>query len=427
MTDRSKDDAPLGPRLGALTRIAGESFEPLSEAQDEQAFEAAVGRLSTRQGHAKRRWQLLSIAVAALALLVAGSQVRPFFARPRPLALSLDGAELQKDGFVRASPEAHPALRFSDGTRVGLGDLAAIRVRSIEVRGAHIAVERGEIRAYVVHAPLAAWVFDAGPFVVDVKGTTFSLAWDSVEARLDIRLEKGLLAIHTPFTPEPISLQGGQRLVATAADKRVVVSALSSPDVDAVGADAGAKAASSAAAAPASPAPVESTAASVSPGKPGARSAWAERFASGDFRAIVTDAEGHGLDAALAQRGLEDLALLADAARYTGQTAVARRALLAQRERFGRSSRAVDAAFMLGRLQESTDPEGAARWYDHYLDEAPRGTYAADALGRKMMLIKRLRGELAARPLAEEYLREFPRGPHAKSAQVIISDGKAGP
>src|SRR5262249_26151487 len=124
---------------------------------------------------------------------------------------------------------------------------------------------------------------------------------------------------------------------------------------------------------------------------------------------------------------LEDLALLADAARYTGNTVVARRALLAQRERFVRSSRALDAAFLLGRLDESSDPRGAARWYDQYLDEAPRGTYAAEALGRKMMLVERLRGRAAARPIAEQYLRKFPRGPHVKSAQTIISYGAPSP
>jgi TolA-binding protein len=365
--------------------------------------------------------------VAAVTLLVVGAITSRFLARPQPLVLRVEGAEMQKDGFVRASPEARPSLRFSDGTRVGLGGVASVRVRSIDIHGAHIAVENGEIRADVIHAPLAAWVFDAGPFVVDVKGTTFSLSWDSMEARLVVRLETGLLAIHTPFTPEPISLQSGQRLVATSVDQRVVVSALSSPDAEGSTTDERAPAASPAEAPPSSPAPVESAVPSAAPGRPSARSAWAEWFASGDFRSIVDDAEQQGLDTSLAQRGLEDLALLADSARYTGQTSVARRALLAQRERFGRSARAIDAAFMLGRLQESTDPDGAARWYDQYLDQAPRGTYAAEALGRKMMIIERLRGAAAARSIAEQYLKKYPRGPHAKSAQTILSSGTPGP
>jgi hypothetical protein len=422
MADLPKEDVPIGSRLVALTRAARESFSPMTEVQQDEAFEAAVARLSEQRRRAKR-WPVRSLAVAAVTLLVVGALARPYFARPKPLELSVEGAEMQKDGFVRASPEARPSLRFSDGTRVGLAGVASVRVRSVDVHGAHLAVENGEIRAEVVHAPLAAWVFDAGPFVVDVKGTTFSLVWDSVDARLVVRLETGLLAIHTPFTPEPISLRSGERLVATSIDQRVVVSALSSPDVEGQATDDRSQAVSP----PSPPAPIDSSGTSAPAVKPAPRSGWAERFASGDFRSIVDDADQQGLDAVLAQRSLDDLALLADAARYTGQTAVARRALLSQRERFGRSARAVDAAFMLGRLQESIDPDGAARWYDQYLEEAPRGTYAADALGRKMMLVERLRGTAAARPIADQYLKKYPRGPHAKSAQTILSSGSPSP
>ena len=425
MTDRATDEV----MLDAATRAAQGAFEPMSSAQHDAAFGAALERASVLRARAKRRLQVLSVALAALTLLIVGSLARGFFAGPRPLALSLEGAELQKEGFVRASKEARPSLRFSDGTRVGLASLAAIRVRSVGVHGAQIALEHGEIRAEVVHAPGAAWVFDAGPFVVDVKGTTFSLVWDSVEARLEVRLEQGLLAIHTPFTPEPISLQGGQRLVARAADKRFVVSALSSPEGEGAAATNVVPIAPSAGVPGGSPSAlaVPSASTAVLPGKATPRSPWAERFAAGDFRGIVEDAQQQGLDTALAQRGLEDLALLADAARYSGQPAVARRALLTQRERFASSSRATDAAFMLGRLQESSDPDGAGRWYDQYLAAAQRGSYAAEALGRKMMLVQRLQGVPAARPLAEQYLQKYPRGPHAKSAQIILAREQPAP
>ncbi len=407
------------PRLEQVAQLARESFEPLSDKSSEQAFEATLGRLSAQQGRDRRRWQVLYIAAAALVLLVMGGLASRYFAGPKPLAMSLQGAELGQDGSVRAPAEGRPSLRFSDGTSIGLGDSASLRVRSIDARGARIAVEQGEIRADVVHAPGANWVFDAGPFTVDVKGTTFALAWSSAEGRLDLRLERGLLAIHTPFSSEPIALQGGQRLLATSADKRFLISALSAPEVDGPRADSSVRTA----AAPAAP----SAGVSAAPASSLPRSAWAERFASGDFRAIVADAENQGLEAALAQRGLEELCLLADAARYTGKTGVARRALLSQRQRFGKSSRAIDAAFMLGRLEEPSDPEEATRWYDRYLHDAPRGSYAAEALGRKMMLIERLHGSAAARALAEEYQKRYPDGPHARSARLILGSGKAAP
>jgi TolA-binding protein len=427
MVDLPKDESQEHLGLLVVTELARESFEPLSETHSEQAFEATLGRALAVRGRERRRWQALYVAAAAVLLLVVGVATSRFLARPKPLAMSFDGAELRQDGFVRAAAEGQPSVRFSDGTRIGLGESASLRVRSIDARGARIAVE-GQIRADVVHAPLAGWVFEAGPFVIDVKGTTFALAWSRAEGRLDLRLERGLLAIHTPFTSEPIALSGGQRLVATAGDKRFLISALTAPEASGAAAD-GADGVAAPVGAPAIPAtPVASSSGVAAPqGSTAARSAWAERFAAGDFRAIVAEAESRGLDAALAQRGLEELGLLADAARYTGKTGLARRALLSERQRFAKSGRAIDAAFMLGRLEEPGDAEEAARWYDRYLADAPRGSYAAEALGRKMMLVERLRGAAAARSLAEEYAKKYPQGPHARSAQLILSPGKAGP
>ena len=43
--------------------------------------------------------------------------------------------------------------------------------------------------------------------------------------------------------------------------------------------------------------------------------------------------------------------------------------------------------------------------------ESPRGTYAAQALGRQMILVHKLRGASAARPIATEYLARFPTAP----------------
>ncbi len=100
---------------------------------------------------------------------------------------------------------------------------------------------------------------------------------------------------------------------------------------------------------------------------------------------------------------------------------LARAALLAQRRRFPGSPRALDALFLLGRVEELS-PDGAARaiaFYDDYLARAPRGGYAAEALGRKMILTNDLGGPSKARPIADEYLRRFPGGSYAGSARAL--------
>jgi hypothetical protein len=88
----------------------------------------------------------------------------------------------------------------------------------------------------------------------------------------------------------------------------------------------------------------------------------------------------------------------------------------------------LDAAFLLGRVeesqaaQESEDPSktnAALRWYDEYLSRAPSGAYAAEALGRKMILTNKIEGTAQAQPIAAEYLRRFPAGSYAGAAKAL--------
>ena len=111
---------------------------------------------------------------------------------------------------------------------------------------------------------------------------------------------------------------------------------------------------------------------------------------------------------------------LADAARYARRSDLARRALIAKRQRFAGSGGAREAAFFLGRLAEDNGG-GALEWYDRYLSESPRGAYASQALGRKMMLVYQQRGEAAAAPLARDYLGRYPAGPYASAARKIVA------
>jgi len=117
-----------------------------------------------------------------------------------------------------------------------------------------------------------------------------------------------------------------------------------------------------------------------------------------------------------------ELAALADAARYRRRDDVARRALLAERARFPRSARARDAAFLLGRLEETSGGGvRALEWYDRYLQEAPLGAYASEALARKMTATARVQGPRAAREVAATYLRRFPNGSYAASARGLLA------
>jgi hypothetical protein len=165
---------------------------------------------------------------------------------------------------------------------------------------------------------------------------------------------------------------------------------------------------------PPAPGPPSSTSGSVGTN-------WASELAAGRFATILQQAERRGFDTVLARGSSDELAALADAARYSRRDDVARRALVAQRRRFPRSARANDAAFLLGRLEETAGRPGAALdWYERCLDESPHGTYMPEALGRKMTVVQRLHGDARARPLAEEYLRRFADGTYAAAARALL-------
>jgi TolA-binding protein len=257
-------------------------------------------------------------------------------------------------------------------------------------------------------------VIDAGPFRIAVHGTVFTAAWDRARGRLDVRLEHGLVSVTGPVTEGPIPVRTGQHLTVTLRQGRVMLR-----DLDDV-ADPETSAAAATTLPPAAAPPVAATmpARPAHAARPAARS-WAAALAAGDFDAILDDA-GRDLSRALATRGTDELAALADAARYRRRDDVADQALNAQRRRFPGSPRANDAAFFLGRLSEAAGATARAlQWYERYLTEAPEGPYAGDALGRKMVATRDLRGEAAAREIAAEYVRRFPRGSYAGAASAL--------
>jgi ferric-dicitrate binding protein FerR (iron transport regulator) len=150
---------------------------------------------------------------------------------------------------------------------------------------------------------------------------------------------------------------------------------------------------------------------------------WSSRVAAGDAGAVVADAESVGLDTTMHQADAGDLAALADAARYAGRPELAEQAFSATRHRFPGSSRAHAAAFLLGRMADDRgDAAEGLRWYRAYLEEAPAGPYAAEALGRQMLVVKRSQGREAALPIAREYLGRFPNGTYLLEARALIDN-----
>jgi ferric-dicitrate binding protein FerR (iron transport regulator)/TolA-binding protein len=413
-----------------MAELANLRLGEMSDVQDARGLSTVLASFADMSPKRSRRpvRTLALVGVAAVALLVAGGTVGAKWIRKQPLTFVMKGGEIQSGGYFRIGEGAQPTIQFSDGSKVSLMALARGRVASIDEHGARVLLEDGSAHVEVVPRPGSRWMFDAGPFLVNVRGTEFDLGWKAAEGQLDVRLYRGAVSVTGPVSDQGISLHAGQWLTVRLATHEVFVRNLDQAASPALAPDP------TPAPAVAPPAPASPEVVPAAPGAvlrarhPSARSKafraddadWAAARSAGEWSRIFDGAVRRGVDRTLTERSSEDLALLADAAHYLHRDDVAERALLAQRKRFPGSTRAKDAAFLLGRIVEARpgSANAALGWYDRHLEEAPDGVYASEALGRKMTVLGRLGGEQAARPVAEEYLRRYPAGSYARAARA---------
>jgi hypothetical protein len=443
MNPEGSDGDRLSAGATALVELARTSLGPMSERQRASGLSALRDRLAQRQSERRRRWSAIA-AVTVAAGGAAVTMIAMIAMRHRALSIRVEGGTLEASGgVVAATPADAPVLRFSDGSEVALRSGSHVRVRSVDDRGARITIDEGEAHVYVVHAPETRWAFEAGPFVVAVTGTAFGLSWQKSATQLDVRLENGSVTVTGPPSDAPLSLHSGQWLTVRTGEVRIRALRADAPSPEAAGGGgvtdrapepvapvAASEAVAAAEVAPAEIAPVPAPV-RTNPARPSSaaervdrpESRWPSELAAGQFQAIVDQAVARGLDVAFAQTSGDELSALAAAARYTRRAEIARGALQAERRRFAGSERARAAAFFLGRMADAEgDARAALGWFDAYLAEAPNGTYAPEALGRKMTLVEKLEGKAAARGLAESYLRRFPGGEYARAANALLSD-----
>jgi hypothetical protein len=359
----------------------------------------------------------MPIVLAGLVLL-GGIALAVRHSAIRSLSYAIEGGRLGGSGLIEAEPPSEPLLRFSDGSEVHFAGGAKASLRSVDSRGARVSLVSGSAHVDVAHRQGAEWLFDAGPFLITVTGTAFTFGWTADEEQLDVRMERGSVRVSGPLTDGELALRSGQHLIVRVRRRETVIRDLESdlapePPVPST---------------PSAPVAREEYTADEIPAvaqpKRAAQAAgngdWAALLARGDAESVVQQAERRGLESCLAEASVNDLASLADAARYGRHNDIARRTLLAERRRFPLSGPAHDAAFLLGRLEETVSGAATAiEWYDEYLAESPAGTYASEALGRKMILTQRLQGGGPARAVAQEYVNRFPAGAYAARARAL--------
>jgi hypothetical protein len=401
-------------------------------------------RLERRRAEPRRRglrgWAIGLGLCAASAAVVFGLHS---WRSGRALTFDVGGGAIVESGYIRGASNAGAPIQFSEGTRIDLAAGARMSVVAPGPHGARLRIEEGAAHFSVMHLPHAAWSVEAGPYVVEVTGTVFDVRWSSADETIEVRLRSGSVRVSGPLLSEHATLRPGQRLTAHLATRELQID-------ENLGTEAAPPTAPPAPTSVEAGPPLEARPPTEAPPPPAVASSpapahavrkparvvasvdsravadwvpqrWPARVSAGDAKGVVAEAVAHGLDAAVADADADALVALADAARYTGRSYLAERALRAQRTRFPGTPAADAAAFFLGRL---ADDRGAAAdgldWYRRYLTEEPQGAYAAEALGREMIGVARLSGRPAARALALEYLRRFPDGTYLLHARAIL-------
>jgi hypothetical protein len=410
--------------MDKLVELTRDGAPAMTVQQQGRGLAVVLARLEARahqRGRSLRTGALGLAATAAVGVFLFALLHRPKPLDPPAIRYHAESGEILDGGYLRAFDDKGMVLRFSEGTRLELLPGARGRLRSVDASGARFAIEQGPARIAVTHRPGAHWQVDAGPFLISVRGTVFTVAWNPASEQLDLRMEKGLVSVTGPVSEAGIAVRGGQRLTIDLPKKEVLLREL--------GKDTQAKTPAVAAGrpetVPAKPAP--ESAATERPARAATRThgpvsfGWAAAMAAGQVDEILEDVQRIGLKRALAQASSDDLSALADAARYRKQDDLAEQALLGQRSRFPDSARARDAAFLLGRLEESHEGGGlrALDWYDSYLQSNSTGAYASEALGRKMIVTQKLMGAAAASAVATDYLERFPSGTYAGAARAF--------
>jgi TolA-binding protein len=420
--------------LAILTDLARRSVQPATPVQLDQGLHAVAARIAV--GRARRRglvrWSLAGTMAAAAVVgvlqIVSFSRARLLAPTSPALAYQIEGGRVVDGGYLRESGNGGIKLFFTEGTEFILMPGTRGRLGAIDSSGARIAIEHGTASFQVTPRSDGKWLVDVGPFLVTVKGTVFTVSWDATSERFELRLRHGQVTVTGPVAGGDIALRAGQRLVVNLPKAEILIT---EQKLEEAWADSTAGPAMPAAeaprerpsAAPERPAAKTSTGASLPPvaAKVDGEHRWSAALAAGNLDLILADVDRAGVKSTLEKASSEDLFALADAARYRRRMALAREALLVERRRFPGSARSLDAAFLLGRVEEASE-RGMARaieWYDEYLAQAPTGTYASEALGRKMTLTSQLKGAAQAQPVAEEYLRRFPNGTYAGSARAL--------
>ena len=155
----------------------------------------------------------VGVAVAAALVVVglAGLQI-PGRERPnRPSELpGRQSGSARPAGTSSCPRPPSRCWRSRTGRRSGWRPRTRGRVVEVNSRGARFALDDGKVSVDIVQRPHAQWIFEAGPFRVNVHGTSFTIAWNPADAVFEVRLISGAISVASPVAGPEIQMRAGQ-------------------------------------------------------------------------------------------------------------------------------------------------------------------------------------------------------------------------
>jgi hypothetical protein len=407
-------------RFGQALHLAlGDGPSPTTVAAQRRRLLASLERTEPRL-----RGELTPLRIAALALaaglalaLVLG--LRGSLRRGEMYA-TWSGRSVQGPSAFEAAA-AHPeSVDFSEGSQLLLEPDTRARLLELSATKAALVLEDGHILASIRKHTGVTWTIAAGPYNVRVVGTRFTLDWDREKRALRVAVREGRVRVSGgDLAGDGLVLDAGSLF-----ERQHGSIAVSLPQAATVPGE------TSPMPAPAAPRPAASNSASgtganapaVATPTAAPEPGWEALASQRKYREALASAEKAGFDKLVDELSEDGLLLLANTARYSGNTGRARQAQLKLRERFAGRRSAALAAFYLAREALDVEPHGAAavRWFETFLEESPRGDLAALARANLMSILLG-RGENAkARKMAADYLRYHPDGAQAKEARSVL-------
>jgi hypothetical protein len=341
-------------------------------------------------------------------------------------------------------------LVFNEASQVDVEPGGRMHVERTTPHEAVVVLDSGDLHASITSGRKNVWRFRAGPNEVVVRGTKLSIHWAPETQALAVAVTEGKVEVH--LADGRIQwVRKGERFAEQAERAAAPQPVDEAPAVEPATVDDRPAAQAPAAAVPQPPraqvaksplarvdAQLPSTAPAKKPAAPLTVAAatppesapardlrplvpeWKRQAVAGHYGRAVALAEEQGLGAAMQDASSDDLLLLADAARLVRRADLGRSVLSALREKFAGTADAAEAAFRLGRLDfDGQRYAEAARSFDLYVQEAPEGAFAGEALGRRLDALRRV-GDAHAFEAAKAYLEKYPKGPYAPLAHEVL-------